>query len=265
MGLSELVTYKDPYYLHKISGVYVLCNFFYQFYLYYSYGIMDLNIFNMFPHFTLHLTSFIFRVMSSRVFSEGTTMFIWEEFRLHSMIFAYRSCLSILIPNYRGCFIFLTMFFADAATFLLGNDNITNVRGNHNKVCSGYYENFNSVFYSTSQFSATLICGGFFQENYSSILTFTTLPVIQTSAFGMTLIKENIINQSIWNIVYNVELLLVYYMWYLEQKNILIIPMSMLCYILRKCGMNKYYLFLIITFSDYLWRNFHIYNGIEYD
>lgn len=265
MGLSELVTHEDPYYLHKTFGVCVLCNFFYQFYLYYFYGIMYLNIYTMLPHLALHITSFIFKVLPTRVLSEKTAMFIWEELRLHSMVFAYRSCLSILIPNYRVFFVFLTMFLADVATFLFGNYDVTTIRGSHNKISSKYYKKIASAFYSTSQFGATLICGGFFQENYSPILTFTTLPAIQTSAFGMTLIRKNIINKTVWQVIYSAELLLVYYMWYLEKQNILIVPMSMFCYFLRKNGMNKYCLFFIIAFSDYLWRNFDIYSALEYD
>ena len=71
----------------------------------------------------------------------------------------------------------------------------------------------------------------------------------------MTLIRKNIINKTIWQAIYIMELLLVYYMWYMVNNNLIIIPLNIGCYLLRKRGVNKYFLFLTITLIDYLWRN----------
>jgi len=106
-----------------------------------------------------------------------------------------------------------------------------------------------SGFFSTSQLGATIICGGFFQKKVNPILVFSTLPAIQTSAFGMTLLRKNIINKEIWQIIYSLELLLVYFIWYLEYNNLYIIFFSIIAYIYRKLNINKYSLWMIATIT----------------
>lgn len=265
MGLSDLITHEDPYHIHKSLGAFVIAHYFYQFIYYYHYQTMELTFINMLPHLLLHISSFVFRVLHNRMLTEKLAMFIWEELRFHSMIFAYRSCFSILLPSYRVFFVFLTMAMADLITFLIGNPDITTIRGSHDRVSSKSYKHLAAAFYCSSQFGATLICGGFFQDNYSRVLAFSTLPAIQTSAFGMTLIRKNVINKTVWQIVYSAELLLVYYMWYLEYNNFAIVYLSAFCYTLRKMGTSKYFLFLLITIADYLWRKVILLDDITYD
>ena len=118
MGLSDLITHEDPYHIHKSLGGFVIAHYFYQFIYYYHYQTMELTFINMLPHLLLHISSFVFRVLHNRMLTEKLAMFIWEELRLHSMIFAYRSCFSILLPSYRVFFVFLTM--AMGGYFLYG-------------------------------------------------------------------------------------------------------------------------------------------------
>ena len=100
------------------------------------------------------------------------------------------------------------------------------------------------MFFSTSQMGATIICAGFFQKNINPILVFCTLPAIQTSAFGMTLLRKNIISKEIWQIVYSIELVLVYIVWLLEYKNLDILGYSLIAYLLRSNNLNKYLLWI---------------------
>lgn len=250
----KLITQEDSFHIHKSLGIYVLCHYCFQFVYYTIYGNMNLNLWNMLPHIGLHLSSFIFKVIKKRIMTKQMAMFIWEELRLHSLIFSFRACFSILLPEYRILFIFFTMLLADITTLLLGDTTISTVRGNHERVSSNYIKIISAAFFSTSQMGATLICGGFFQKDYSYVLTFSTLPPIQTSAFGMTLIRKNIINKQIWQIVYGMELLLVYVLWYAEKGDLLIVPLSVFCYSMRRLNMNKYLLFSLITVSDAIWR-----------
>ena len=97
---------------------------------------------------------------------------------------------------------------------------------------------------------ATLICSGCFQTSPNDILTFSTLPPIQTSAFGLTLLRKNIISKKIWQIIYGIELLLVYILWFNVYKNIYIIPLSLLPYFLRRLGFSKYLIWLFIFYLD---------------
>jgi hypothetical protein len=215
---------------------------------------MNLNQWNILPHMGLHASSFIFKVIKTRTMTPQMAMFIWEELRLHSLIFAFRACMSILIPEYRILFVFATMISADITTHIFGSNKISTVRGNHERVSSNFFKLVSGAFFSTSQMGATLICGGFFQTEYSSVLTFSTLPPIQTSAFGMTLIRKNIINKQTWQFVYGIELSMVYLLWYLEKGDILILPLSLFCYLMRIFNMNKYFLFSMITVADAIWR-----------
>lgn len=254
MGISELVTHEDFFHIHKSLGLYVLIHYFYQYWNYFSYGTMNLHIWNILPHMGLHISSFIFHVLQKRIMTKQMAMFIWEELRVHSLIFSFRACLSILIPEMRVLFLFATMISADIVTNIYGIEGTSTVRGTHDRVSSNLIKQLSGAFFSTSQMGATLICAGYFQHHYSPVLVFSTLPPIQTSAFGMTLIRKNIINKTVWQVVYGIELGMVYVLWYMETGNILILPLGMFCYLMRRIGMNKYLLFLIIGLSDQFWR-----------
>lgn len=248
--LSSLITKEDPLHIHKSLGIYCLLHYVYQFLYYYNYGTMNLHLLNIIPHILLHFSSFIFRVLDKRPVTEDNkivkkmAMFIWEELRLHSLFFGTRSCLIILLPNCAIPIIYINMLLADGATFIYGNSNVTTVRGNLNIEKKSTIKQIYAGFFSTSQLGATIICGGFFQKTINPILVFSTLPAIQTSAFGMTLLRKNIISKEIWQIVYSMELMLVYIMWYLEYKNFDIIFISLLAYMLRRENINKYILWL---------------------
>lgn len=255
MGINELITNDDYLHIHKSFGLFVLSHFFIQTLFYLYYRQVYLYHWNLLPHIALHISSFLFNVLKYRNHSKTMTMFIWEELRLHSMIFASRGCLCILYPNDKIFIVIGTMICADIATYLFGNPNESTVRGNHETTSNSHIKQISSVFFSMSQIGATIICGGLFQVKYSPVLIFATLPPIQTSAFGMTLIRKNIINKQIWQLIYTMELLCVYIIWYMETGNIIILPFSFFVYIMRKMGVNKYMLFTMFFTIDYICNN----------
>jgi hypothetical protein len=95
-----------------------------------------------------------------------------------------------------------------------------------------------------SQMGATVIVSGMFQPHASSMLVFCTLPPIQTSAFGMTLIRKNLISQATWTMIYSIELLMVYLIWYLEYGNFNIVSIAFVTYMARRMGVSKYVIWL---------------------
>jgi hypothetical protein len=101
-----------------------------------------------------------------------------------------------------------------------------------------------------SQMGATIICAGFFQNKWSPVLVFSTLPPIQTSAFGMTLIRKGIIDKIVWQYVYIIELLFVYLIWYIEMKNLYIVPLSAIFLFMRKMNMSKYHILAIFCATN---------------
>lgn len=253
MGINQLITKDDNMHIHKTLGIFVLFHYIIQYSLYFIYGDVYLYTWNIFPHIALHLSSFIFDVLEKRIISKSMSMFIWEELRLHSLIFATRGCLCILFPDFRLPIVFLTMFMADYVTALYGTPNHSTVRGNHEYQTNSMIKLIFSNFFSISQLGATIICGGFFHN--SSVLIFATLPPIQTSAFGMTLIRKNLMSKFTWQVIYSIELLSVYIIWYMETNNLLIIPMSITAYIMRRANISKYSLFLTLVFVKYFFDN----------
>lgn len=244
-NISKLFTNEDHLNVHKIFGSLVLFNYFFQYMNYFIFDETYLNFITLIPHFLVHYTSFQFNVLKERSKNKIMAMFIWEELRAHSMIFAYRALFILLQPNYRVIFTFLTMIFADLATDNFGDRQFSTVRGDHNKRSLSYYKYFASNFFSMSQMGATIICAGFFQNKWSPILVFSTLPPIQTSAFGMTLIRKGIIDKKVWQYVYAIELLFVYLIWYMEMQNLYIVPLSAIFLFMRKMNMSKYHILAI--------------------
>ena len=88
---------------------------------------MYLNIWNLLPHFDyiyiIYISCFTKRAMSG----DKPNMFIWEELRLHSMIFSYRALFSILMKELSPIFVFTTMLSADGASYVFGDVAVTTV------------------------------------------------------------------------------------------------------------------------------------------
>lgn len=250
--LSKLITNEDPFHIHKSLGLLTLMNFAIQttHYMYFQemFHIKKL----IYIHIGLHLSSFIFNVISKRPkVGDKMKMFIWEELRLHSMIFAYRACFSILYPEFSRIFVFITMVAADITTHYVGDNEFTTVRGQHDRQGNSLLKKVYSAFFSMSQMGATVICSGCFQPSYNNFLTFQTLIPIQTSAFGLTLLRKNLINKTVWQAIYTIELSLVYVWWYYVYGNLYIIPMSAAPYVLRRAGLSKYLIwFLFFLLHD---------------
>ena len=264
---KKLVTSEDPYHVHKLCGVACLCNFAYQisrFLL--GCSVRPENPWTLAPHGLLHVSSFIFRVLPHRQIGSRANMYIWEELRSHATLFGLRACLVILFPAF-GFWISLgTMVLADVATTVQGRPGLSTVRGAQERVGNrSWKKELAAAFFSTSQLGATLITSGLFQQEEIvrmhnndpsgggggyAMLVFATLPPIQTSAFGMTLIRKNLIDQKTWSAVYVIELLFVYYVWYMVYANMNVLGIASVMYILRRAGVSKYTIWIACYILD---------------
>lgn len=131
-NVTKLFTKEDGRFahVHKIIGCTALAHYIYRYYLLVTTGSMkfDNSFFTLgciFLHMLLSASSFIFRIPNRRM---STAPMIYPEFRLHSIIFAYRSLIimllmwgasryDIVLPLYfRGAVILLTMVLADCVT-----------------------------------------------------------------------------------------------------------------------------------------------------
>ena len=250
--MNKLITHEDPYHIHKLCGIFCLTNFIGQYYSYFVYNKTYGLTYAIIPHILLPLSSFIFKVLQKRPIENKLNMFIWEELRIHALLFSWRACYGIIYPNYTEIISYTTLILADLTTYKFGTPDISTVRGQNNKVGSrNLTKELATAFFSISQFGATIITMGVFQNKPNMILMFSTLPPIQTSAFGMTLIRKNIINKNMWSLLYIVQLLFVYVLWYCEYKNINILFYSSILYALRRAGISKYLLWSFVLGIHY--------------
>ncbi len=250
--MNKLITHEDPYHIHKICGIYSILNYIFQLTMYFAFGRFYLNFYTLLPNILLPATSFFFKVLSKRPIGSKMSMFIWKELQIHSLLFAWRSLFTILYPNYSVFITFATMFGADITTYMYGTSGISTVRGDHSRVGNrDLMKEVFGAFFSISQMGATIITAGFFQKNPSSILIFSTLPAIQTSAFGMTLLRKDIITKTQWSVIYSLELILSYIVWYSEYKNINTFFISLGIYVLRRYSpLSKYGVWTLVLFID---------------
>ena len=131
-NLPKLITKEDGNYghIHKILGISCLAHYIYRLYCLLRFGSMGfdssyLTLFCIGLHVLLSGTSFIFHISPTRI--RGAPM-IYPEFRLHSIIFAYRSLVVMILqwlclrfqtplPLYaRGAVVIVTMLCADRVT-----------------------------------------------------------------------------------------------------------------------------------------------------
>ena len=96
---KALFTKEDGFNFHKFFGLFALLNFIYRFRF---VGPSDMNFKTtglatpvcFFMHAMLSASSLIFKIPIKRI-AEGSR--IWPEYRLHSIIFAYRSLACLLV------------------------------------------------------------------------------------------------------------------------------------------------------------------------
>jgi hypothetical protein len=98
--MNKLFTKEDPLHLHKICGFASIINYGFQFYTYFFHNTVSLNAYTLIPHILLHISSFIFTVLPRRPIESKGSMFIWNELRIHAMLFAWRACFTILFLDY---------------------------------------------------------------------------------------------------------------------------------------------------------------------
>lgn len=224
--IAKLFTHEDArlFHIHKILGVSSLCHYFYRFCRFCFTGSMgfDSSWFTLFcicVHASLSGTSLIFKIPENRV--RGKPM-IWPEFRLHSILFAWRSILPMIyiwfsshftqFAPYRQPFcafcIILTMILADYTSSyfkkrgLLQPENTTMRMMPFPDQTSQTVIAVTNFYYSLCQVLATLIV--LYATDYPRLLM-VAFP-IQLAAFLMTLVRKSIISGGTWHILYAISL-----------------------------------------------------------
>lgn len=244
---SRLVTKEDPSHIHKALGIACLLHYVYQFSRYaLGYSILtraSTVIFAICLHFSLNLSSFIFRVPKLRF----TKPIIWNEFRAHNLLFTFRSCavmgLNLIAPEthfYKCLVLFYVMIMADIIT------SWTNTKTTRNmpywEGCSENREQFHKFYYAVSQFEATFAC-----LSRSPVSPFIVMMPIQISSILMTLVRKNIISTYIWHLLYTISLAIPDLLYFRDPVFIfLVFPISIVGVCLRKQNISKYLIWSVI-------------------
>ena len=195
--VKGLFTKEDPQNVHKTFGIACLLHFIYRFCL---VGPNDMGfkpdgrtLACLALHSALSGSSLIFRIPTKRI-TEGSR--IWPEYRLHSITFAYRSVLCMLVtwyelrhavetPRYElnAGIVLLTLAVADFGSWWVGPQGRSSTIQDLDAPPPVRY------FFSVMQFHATAGC-------LMGVRRFSTqfiyVWIIQFTAFLMTLRRKNL-------------------------------------------------------------------------
>lgn len=259
---SKLITHEDPYYFHKTFGILSLVSFFYRYgYLYFSQGDLGftgsyLDVATMAVHMLLSSSSLIFHVLKSRLYNRP--MMIWEEYRLHAIVFATR-CMSVffygyfrpLSPDngfnenleYVALFVLVMLHHvvADLITQRHGSaSGHTTVRIDDSKdsIVTTIFLRFYAFYQVTAVGSHLLPTPSRFGL---CELGFNTLIAIQSSAFLMTLYRKNLIVQRTHAVWYTSALVVSIFHIFRSHSSAAFLLKILLVYLLRTgLNANKY-------------------------
>jgi len=225
LNIPKLLSHEDPFHVHKLLGVGSLAHFGYRVYTTavrpeHSMGFVEgaggtLALIAM--HAALSGTSLLFHIPRNRV---RKLPMIWPEFRLHSIIFAYRSLLAMLcfwLDGYfqtrlfsyvRGGLVVTTLVSADIVTAYY--KKIDQLKPGETTMRSMPFPEqtpaavirATNFYYSFSQVLATLNI--LFAMNMNR--AFAALFPIQLAAFLMTLVRKSILTAGEWHVAYGAAL-----------------------------------------------------------
>jgi len=271
---TKLFTKEDPIGIHKYCGIFVLLHFAFR-YFQMLFGDPSAGFgsrlgkgpalyapFCLIPHTILSLSSLIFHtVPKERVV--GKPM-IWQEFRVHNILFAMRSILATLLtwgslyisknsPSHLNTrlttvavsiIVLTTQVLADEATKRLRVNTLESTTATmpYWDGCSvGTQKRFKS-FYAMCQFDATLACLAVANPAWS----LAVLLPIQLASLLMTLVRKSLLSPKGLHICYTLSLMVPYLVAYrsVGMPIFFMYGLGWLLYQLRRQGVNKYALWV---------------------
>jgi hypothetical protein len=240
----KLFSSEDPLLIHKLFGFSCVCSFIYRYYLLFSTGSLQISNdvyswFTMVLHFSLSCSSLIFHVLAKRIVSRP--MVIWEEYRLHAIVFTTRSVAVFVYSNvrhrihtagawYEALILYVIVLghhiLADMVSIVdilvhvsfrfcnnksqvtarHGSDKYTTVRIQDDH---GLFSKLVLRFYAFYQFAA--IASHVIPSDHLGDMGFNTLIAIQSSAFFMTLYRKALVAYYTHAAVYSFCLILSLY------------------------------------------------------
>jgi hypothetical protein len=217
--MARLLTSHDPYHIHAILGLLALCHFIWRIARWHISGIAFTDTWEVLGvtiHGWLPLASLFLHVPKNR--NEKSPM-IWPEFRMHSIIFAWRhvlgaiACALNLWPKglaarigAKWMLIVATTCAADVATRKLGSSTqrTTNAMP-YPPWVSPQMQIPIKDRYVAAQFAATAMSVYSRDDGY---VAFIPLVGIQSAAFCMTLVRKHKLSPRGYHSIYSAALVL---------------------------------------------------------
>jgi hypothetical protein len=260
--IKKLFTNEDKYNIHKLFGAFALFSFAYRyFYLLPLYGDLGFSgtIFDnitLISHFILSSSSLLFHVLDKRIVERP--LIIYEEYRLHAILFTTTAIVSTLFGLYADQFInyetqkfclvaliFTIRGLVDLVTYKYGTVGVTAVRNNGENTFI-----FVRYFYSFYQICAL---GSMITVNQNlKNLGFNTLIAIQSSTFLMTLKRKSLIRYKTHIAGYSFALVLSYYVMFASKEKSFILQMMFVFFLRTRFNMNKYILWSLYATTYYI-------------
>ena len=211
--MAFLITRHDPFHVHKLMGVIVLCNFVYRLWLltttgtfFPRHGSFELGCVLM--HALLSWSSLLLPLPSKRNFHSPM---IWPEFRIHSILFATRHtvCTIISLGDYwprnvwyktiwMGVLVLAPSSLAKYATKRLGDSEVRTTNGMpYPSWVSKEVQQRTKMLYARAQFGATATC-----IIPDATMAFASLYAIQAAPLLMTLVRKGKIDSAWYHRIY---------------------------------------------------------------
>lgn len=221
--LLKLFTNEDHAQLHKTLGFLSVLSFVYRyFWVYPSTGSLGFSgtwfdHATLLVHFLLSFSSLIFHVIARRIINRP--MIIWEEYRLHAIVFTSRSIAVYvfgLLRPFEGTVIENFLLAATVLSFHVLADHITKLHGSKDgsttvRIKDNQSRDIAAVlrFYALYQFSA--LASHLVPNNNLCALGFNSLIAIQSSAFLMTLYRKSVITYVMHGFWYSLCLVISFF------------------------------------------------------
>ena len=198
MGLSKLVTSDDRYHVHKTLGALALASFFWHYAVQWPrHGALNAGWLSILLHVALSCSAIQFRVPAKRI--ERWPTMIWEEYRLHAIVFSFRAPVVALLDGWPRLWgIAAVHAAADHVTELHGRPGNTTVRGDHDRPKSP------RILWMTRSYAVYqyLALASHLVGTNSADLAYNAFIAVQSSAFCMTLHRKGFITWKGHAIVY---------------------------------------------------------------
>jgi hypothetical protein len=218
--MAKLLTHHDPYHIHAVFGLLALCNYLWRIARWHVTGVAfpgePGELLCVLIHGILPALSLFLHVPKQR---NETKPMIWPEFRMHSIIFAWRHVLGTsatvlgLWPEGLAAriaakygLVLATTAAADFATKKLGNAALrtTNAMPYPDWVSAEMQIPIKDR-YVAAQFAATAMSTYSRDDGYTA---FIPLIGIQSAAFCMTLVRKHKLSEAGYHMIYSFSLAL---------------------------------------------------------